>query len=131
MIQEFQFKYLAQVCSVYDGDGVYDCRIDMGMKFFVEKQVRLYGVDTPELRGDQKIAGRVVRDFVRECILDKQVILYTQKDKSGKYGRLLADVKFDNGKDLATLLLEKGYAKEYFGGKKEPWTQEELDFIIS
>ena len=62
--------------------------------------------------------------------LDKEVVLYTQRDKSGKYGRLLASIKFDNGIDLAKLLIKKGYAKAYFGNKKEPWTQKELDFII-
>ena len=100
------------------------------MKIYMDKQVRLYGVDTPELRGKQKLAGRKVRDFVRASILDKEVILYTHRDKSGKYGRLLADIKFDNKKDLSKLLIKKGYAKAYFGGKKEPWTQEELDFIL-
>jgi len=131
MIKKFKYKYLAQITSVYDGDGSYECTIDMGMKLYLEKQVRLYGVDTPELRGKQKIAGRKVRDFVRECILDKAVVLHTKKDKSGKYGRLLASIKFDDGKDLATILLDKGYAKVYLGGKKEPWTKEELSFILN
>jgi len=131
MIKKFKYKYIAVITSVYDGDGSYNCTVDMGMKLYLEKQVRLYGVDTPELRGNQKIAGRKVRDFVRECILEKEVILHTQKDKSGKYGRLLASIKFDDGKDLAKLLLKKGYAKAYLGGKKELWTKEELDFIIN
>ena len=130
MIKKFKYKYIARVTSVYDGDGAYNATIDMGMKLYIEKQVRLYAVDTPELRGKQKVAGRKVRDFVRKCILDKEVVLYTQKDKSGKYGRLLASIKFDDGKDLAKLLIKKGYAKEYFGEKKKPWTQKELDFII-
>lgn len=130
MIIKFKYKYLAEVKSVYDGDGAYDCIIDMGMKMYVDKQVRLFGVDTPELRGKQKEAGRKVRDFVRECILGKKVVLHTQKDKSGKYGRLLANIKFDDNKDLSKLLLKKGYAKKYLGGKKEPWTQKELAFIL-
>ena len=130
MITKFKYKYLATITSVYDGDGAYECNIDMGMKLYLKKQVRLYGVDTPELKGKQKIAGRKVRDFVRACILDKDVILYTKKDKSGKYGRLLADIKFDDNRDLSELLLQKGYAKVYLGGKKEPWTKEELDFIV-
>lgn len=131
MIKKFKYKYLAKITSVYDGDGAFDCTIDMGMKLYLKKQVRLYGVDTPELRGKQKIAGRKVRDFVREYILDKNVVLHTKKDKSGKYGRLLASIKLDDGKDLATILLDKGYAKVYLGGKKEPWTEEELAFILN
>jgi len=131
MIKKFKYKYLATVTSVYDGDGAYECTIDMGMKLFVEKQVRLYGIDTPELRGKQKIAGRKVRDFVRECILGKEVVLHTKRDKSGKYGRLLAIIKFDTNKDLAKVLMKKGYAKEYLGGKKEPWSNKELEFILN
>ena len=131
MINKFKYKYLATVTSVYDGDGAYDCTIDMGMKIFIEKKVRLYGVDTPELRGNQKEAGRKVRDLVRKKILNKEVVLYTQKDKSGKYGRLLASIKLKNGKDLATVLIEKGYAKSYFGGKKELWSESDLLHIIN
>ena len=130
MEKKFKYKYLAKITSVYDGDGSYDSVIDLGMRMYMQKQVRLYGVDTPELRGNHKEAGRKVRDFVRELILDKEVILYTQRDKSGKYGRLLASIKFDNKIDLAKLLLEKGYAKEYLGGKKEGWSREELDYIL-
>ena len=130
MIKKFKYKYIAKVNSVYDGDGAFDCTIDMGMKLYLEKQVRLYGVDTQELRGIQKEAGRKVRDFVRERILGQEVVLYTKKDKSGKYGRLLASIKFDNKIDLANLLIKKGYAKSYLGGKKEPWIQSELDFIL-
>ena len=130
MEKKFKYKYLAKITSVYDGDGSYDSVIDLGMKMYMQKQVRLYGVDTPELRGNHKEAGRKVRDFVRELILDKEVILYTQRDKSGKYGRLLADIKLSDGTDLSKLLLDKKYAKVYLGGKKELWTQDELDAIL-
>ena len=130
-IKKFKYKYIAKITSVYDGDGAYDSVIDMGMKLYIERKVRLYGIDTPELKGKEKDAGKKVRNFVRELILNKNVVLYTKKDKSGKYGRLLASIKLENGTDLAELLIAKKYAKLYLGGKKKKWTQSELHTIIT
>ena len=123
------YEYNAKIISVYDGDGVYDAEIDMGMNLFQRKDIRLFGVDTPEMRGEHKKAGKVVRDFVRNLILNKAVLIITQKDKTGKYGRLLASVIIDDI-DLAQLLLDKGYAKAYHGGKKQEWSTIEIDHIL-
>ena len=129
------YEYKAKILSVYDGDGVYDAQVDMGMNLFQRKDIRLYGVDTPEMRGEQREAGIVVRDFVRELILNEDVVIHTYHDKTGKYGRLLADIHIisDDGldyKDLSDILLEKGYAKVYTGGKKLEWDDTEIDKII-
>jgi len=124
------YTYKATVLSVYDGDGSFDVLVDMGMNLTRRKSVRLYAVDTPEIRGAQKHAGVVVRDYVRKLMLDKEVLLTTKKDKTGKYGRLLADIDI-GGLDLGELLVSQGYAKPYFGGKKQPWAEEELNNILS
>ena len=128
------YQYEAKILSVYDGDGVFDANIDMGMNLWHRKDLRLYRVDTPELRGNHRKAGLVVRDFVRELILGKTVVINTQRDKTGKYGRLLVDIQIisDDGhihEDLSELLINKGYAKPYFGGKKDEWRTEELEAI--
>jgi len=129
------YEYKAEILSVYDGDGVYDAKVDMGMNLFQRKDLRLYGVDTPELRGSQRRAGLVVRDFVRDLILNKEAIIKTHRDKTGKYGRLLCDILIisEDGldfEDLADILIEKKYAKPYFGKKKEEWSMQEIDFIL-
>ena len=123
------YNYNARILSVYDGDGVFHAKVDMGMNLFQRKDIRLFGVDTPELRGENKKAGIIVRDFVRELILGEDVIIRTQKDKTGKYGRLLASVIIDDV-DLAQLLLDKGYAKAYHGEKKSEWSMGEIDHIL-
>ena len=131
------YTYDARVTSVYDGDGKFGMtlkvQVDIGMKevLSVERpmSVRLFGVDTPEIRGGNKRAGIIVRDFVRALILNKNVIIHTHKDKTGKYGRLLASVIIDDV-DLAQLLLDKGYAKAYHGEKKEEWSMSEIDHIL-
>lgn len=123
------YEYRAKILSVYDGDGSFDAEIDMGMNLKQRKSIRVYGIDTPEMRGEHHDAGVIVRDFVRDLILGKQVIIKTKQDKTGKYGRLLADVFIDHI-NLSELLIEKEYAKPYLGGKKEEWLTEELNKII-
>lgn len=66
-------------------------------------KLRLYGINTPEVRGVSKKEGKRVRDHVRELILNKEVVLKTHKDKTGKYGRWLADIYFQMGAEQVHL----------------------------
>lgn len=77
-------------------------------------KLRLYGIDTPELRGVEKVEGKKVRDIVRGMILDKEVTINSFKDKQGKYGRYLATIVLEDGLNVNQWLVENGYAKPYF-----------------
>jgi endonuclease YncB( thermonuclease family) len=87
--------------------------------------IRLSGIDTPEIRSkdlNEKKQAIIVRDFLRDKILDKIVILEC-KDFD-KYGRLLADIylsdEFGNPSQIKIndLLVNNNYARLYNGGKK-------------
>ncbi len=106
------YNYKAKIIDVYDGDTV-TAIVDLGFLHFQEMKLRLYGIDTPELRGDEKEAGIVVRDLVREMILNKDVEIHSYKDKQGKYGRYLANIIVD-GLDVNQWLVDNGHAKSYF-----------------
>jgi micrococcal nuclease len=110
-----RFEYEATVYNVYDGD-TFKAIVDLGFSTIVKHTFRLYGVDTPEMRGPEKVEGKKVRDYVRGLILNKDITIITHRDKTGKYGRYLAEVVFtdDEGNhvDLAAHLLEKKMAKE-------------------
>lgn len=107
-----EYIYNCQVKRVYDGDTI-TVDIDLGLNTWVKDQtLRLYGIDTPEIRGEEKEEGKKVRDWLRSLILDKKVIIRTYKDSKGKYGRWLAEV-FYNGENLNEKMLSLGYAKEY------------------
>jgi micrococcal nuclease len=106
------YNYKAKIIDVYDGDTV-TAIVDLGFLHFQEMKLRLYGIDTPELRGDEKEAGIVVRDLVREMILNKDVEIHSYKDKQGKYGRYLANIIVD-GLDVNRWLVDNGHAKSYF-----------------
>ena len=106
------YEYRATVVSVYDGDTV-TVDIDLGFGIVLKKQkLRLYGLNTPEVRGAEKEEGKKVRDLVREKILDKQVTIKTYKDKKGKYGRWLAEIIHEE-ENINEWLLTEGYAKPF------------------
>lgn len=110
------YHYRARVISVYDGDTI-RCDVDLGMRtWLLNKSVRLWGIDTPELRGDEREYGLVARDRVRQLILDKEIVLETMRDATGKYGRLLGIVHAElcgRWMNVNEKLLTEGLAKEY------------------
>ena len=86
------YEYKAIVISVYDADTI-TVNIDLGFGIWTFKQkVRLYGIDAPEMRGPERADGIESRDWLREKILDKKIVLKTKKDKTGKFGRWIGDV---------------------------------------
>ena len=115
-IQNFEYWYKAKVVSVYDGDTI---RVTIDVGFGIKtggskgEPLRLYGIDTPELRGEEREQGIMVRDKLRELIDGKEVIIKTLKDKTGKYGRYLAIIHLPDGTNVNKWLLDNGYAKEY------------------
>jgi len=105
------YNYKAYIKAVYDGDTV-TAVVDLGFLHYQEMKLRLYGIDTPELRGEEREAGLVVRDIVREMILDKEVEIHSYKDKQGKFGRYLATILID-GLNLNDWLVANGHATVY------------------
>jgi micrococcal nuclease len=87
-----QYLYDAMVTDVYDGDTV-TVDIDLGLCIWVRgEKLRLHRINAPELRGDERPDGLVSRDWLREQILNKCVVIETIRDKKGKYGRYLAEI---------------------------------------
>lgn len=111
------YIYKAYVKSIFDGDTI-TVIMDLGCYIKVEKQLRLYGIDTPELRGETKLAGLEARDFLAGHILNKDVYVQTFKDKTEKYGRLLAkvytaDPELTDSVYVNGLMISSGHAVAY------------------
>jgi endonuclease YncB( thermonuclease family) len=90
------YIYRARVVRVIDGDTL-ELNIDLGFKTTLEKErVRLLNIDTDELRGNdpvKKERARKAKKFVEDILPpNTEVIIQTDKDRTGKYGRYLADV---------------------------------------
>jgi micrococcal nuclease len=118
-----QFYAVSRVIDVYDGDTA-TLELELGLDVRVVKTVRLFGIDTPEVRPlKSRAAGYAARDWLRvqmEGCPDLRVITGTEKSRPqiGKYGRLLVRVACE-GRDLNQEMIERGFAKPYYGGAKD------------
>tara|TARA_Y100001973_G_scaffold102009_1_gene166245 strand:+ start:2905 stop:3456 length:552 start_codon:yes stop_codon:yes gene_type:complete len=130
------FTYFCNLKGNYDGDSV-TLDIDLGCStWLLGEKTRLYGIDTPEIRGSNKEFGELVRDRLSEFIAKKQkqkydLIVQTKKDKSGKFGRLLGtlflqltqDDEVIDFIDVNIWLINQAYALPYHGGSKDGFAE--------
>ncbi len=73
--------------------------------------VRLIGIDTPEVLGDAEPYGKEASAFTRRVLAGKRVTLEFVVERVDKYGRLLAYVWLPDGTMVNELLVRKGYAE--------------------
>jgi len=106
------YEYRAFVRRVYDGDTI-TVDIDLGFNIITKNQkIRLLGINAPEIRGNSRKEGLKSRDFLREKISGKWVILKTEKDRKGKFGRWLGRIFFENI-EINQVMIKEGLAKKY------------------
>jgi micrococcal nuclease len=113
------YYYAGLVTSVYDGDTL-KVDVDVGLGIWRRSQIiRLWKVNTPELRGADRERGLAVRDFVAGLVMDRAILVRTILDKRGsdrteKFGRLLGEVLLSDEAgaviNLNELLIERGMA---------------------
>ena len=114
-----KYEYNCTIVHVHDGD-TFTADIDLGFGVILKKQkIRLYGLNTPEIVGEQRAEGLKATAYVKEYLTPgSQHLIETFKDKTEKYGRYLARVyiESDNGDFcLNDMLVFKKLAKPYFG----------------
>lgn len=110
----------SRLTGVYDGDTFY---VDIdSFPPIVGKNIpiRIYGVDTPEIRGTRtrELADRA--KFFAMFKLENAEVIELRNMRRGKYFRIIAEVWVD-GTDLGKLLIDNGLAKPYFGGPRPRW----------
>lgn len=106
-------EYSATVLTVTDADTIIVI-IDLGLDVSKREKIRLANIDAFE-KGTPK--GIEARAYLSRLLSGKEILLVTSDDTREKYGRLLAIV-YLKGEDINQLLIEKGFAKEYHGGKR-------------
>jgi len=109
------YTYKATVKSIYDGDTI---RVDIDLGFgliFKDQALRLLGINTPEIRGEEKELGLISKKFVEERIpVGSAITIVTERDRKEKFGRYLATVFYGEGsKNLNEELLQGGMARPY------------------
>ena len=108
-----------KVIKVYDGDTItVAAYLPESNKRVYKFSIRLRGIDSPELRGSsatEKKHAIVARDALSKRILDQYVNI--KNVSTEKYGRLLADVYFEET-NMNDWMVSNNYAVEYDGGTK-------------
>ena len=108
------FEYRARILRIIDGDTV-EAEIDLGFQVSLRATLRLAGIDTPELRGPTHEAGVAAADYLDLLLTklagpERQITVRTQKDRTGKYGRYLADLVVGD-RNLNQALVQAGHAR--------------------
>jgi micrococcal nuclease len=107
------YEYKAKVLSCHDGDTI-TVELDLGLRVRMTTTLRLYGINAPEVVGEQRGKGLEATEHLRSVILGKTVIVKTYKDRKEKYGRYLADVFLDvNQRSINEDMVAKGLAVAY------------------
>ena len=117
--------YDAVITRVIDGDTVGIQATWLPSPLKPELSIRVFGVDTPEKGHRAQCAsedqrGQAATAFTKQAIANsqKRQIVLMDWDKYG--GRVLGDIIID-GVSLRKMLIDHGYAREYYGDKKESW----------
>lgn len=100
------YQYKATINRVVDGDTLW---VDVDLGFFLRQamNLRLKGVNTPEIRGAERPEGLKSKQFVEDTLAQcPAVVIKTYK--LGKFGRYIADVYYLPGSDDPDEILSRG-----------------------
>lgn len=109
-----EFTYNAKVERVIDGDTII-VNIDLGFGIFTKQNIRLYGINTPELHSSdvfEKTKANEAKDFLQGLIENHDIVIKTSS--KDKYGRYLGIVEV-NSIEVNQLMLDRNLAVVYFG----------------
>jgi endonuclease YncB( thermonuclease family) len=119
--------YDAVITRVVDGDTVAFQAPFLPAPLKQELSIRVFGVDTPEKGFRAKCPSEDARGQAASAFTKAQINASTKRqiilmdwDKYG--GRVLGDVLLD-GKSLRMMLIQNGYAREYYGEAKTSWCE--------
>ena len=117
MLQKNHYIFDAMVIDIYDGD-TWTLDIDLGLgTWLTEQDIRLYGIDTPEIRGRERPEGLKVAAYCQQRWIGQEVVIQTfkaPKQWKGKFGRWLGTIFVpDLDVSVNQHLIEEGMASEY------------------
>ena len=127
------YEYRCKIVKIIDGDTV-DVDIDLGFGVWMHKErIRLYGIDTPESRTrdlNEKKYGLIAKGWIEKFMpVGSMQTLITQKDKSGKFGRILGKFRVNDGSYdiiLNDWMISNHHAVDYYGQSKQDIAEQHI-----
>jgi len=125
------YEYAARVLKTTDGDTA-TLMLDVGFNIHVEVDVRLKGINAPELHStnkDEKLAGAAAERYLAALLAHDPLIVKTERssknvvaDKQEKFGRYLGTIVNGAGTNVNTEMVRAGHAIAYDGvGARPAW----------
>lgn len=122
------YRYAATILRVVDGDTI-EADIDLGFGIWQRKQIiRVSGIDTPELRGEESeqgaLASRAMTTLIDDHCVGRRdgwplIVIKSVTGKRDSFGRWLAELwgEDDEGSELniGQQLISLGFATKYVG----------------
>ncbi len=111
----YEYK-IEKIYKIYDGDTI-TVELDLGFGVHKKEKLRLANIDAPEIRGKSRPEGLKSKDWLVEQLLvsknsDIPLIIKTNKDRKGKYGRYIAEI-FINDISINEKMITEGFATRY------------------
>ena len=125
---DFSYR-VNKVTKVVDGDTI-DVIIDLGFDIMYKSRVRLFGIDTPESRTRdlvEKKYGLMSKDFLKDKLKNaEKIVIKTHKgEETGKFGRILGEIFWDNV-NINQQMCDVGHAVAYYGQSKDDIQEEHI-----
>lgn len=117
------YIYKCKLTRVIDGDSIV-ADIDLGFNTFTNRHIRLWGINTPEIRTrdlEEKKRGFISKarvDELMELCNGEFIIESRGLDKFGRSLGIIWITLEDTEININETLITEGLAVEYFGGKK-------------
>lgn len=130
---DFERYHRIKVERVKDGDTLV-ASFYLGLGIWLNDQpVRLLGINAPEMRGESRPQGEAVKAFLEKLLSEADdVIVRTDEEKKGKYGRFLVTVlarKNEKWHNVNEILVKRGAATVYMAGTVETQSEERTEIF--
>ena len=102
--------YDVEIIRVIDGDTV-ELVVNVGLGLYFRDVARLYGINAPETRGKEKVAGKASKEALISIVENNNRGRIELIKLHGKYGRKIV-VLYINDVNVNDWLVKNGYAKE-------------------
>ncbi len=117
---------IIELPRIVDGDTLH-CVVDLGFFVQIDVDVRLNGVDAPELHGPTHKQGAIVKNaFMAWMLKYYPAGMVLESTILDKYRRSLGNIRATTGESVTTWLLQNKLVRVYDGATKPPWTKQEL-----
>lgn len=104
--------YRAVIERVVDGDTVH-VMVSLGLDEYAYRMIRIKNAFAPELFSgppEERERGKAARDFLARLLPEgTKCRLMTERDVT-TFGRYVAAIELEDGRDVATALIEAGHA---------------------